>query len=109
MASKEPTVGKQGSVGKRKHNMNSSSDTWNNLEAQELQCDYGSMQHRMISHLQYKETEELVTVLYGIKWQCEGPFKVIYIETSVWQGALKVVYSSAFHRNTHAWAYNWKT
>jgi hypothetical protein len=36
------------------------------------------------------------------------PSKVTYIETALWQGCVKVVYSIMFQKRTHDWAYNWK-
>jgi hypothetical protein len=70
MASKDTKIGKQGSVGKRKQHgqfVRHLKHFASLKVAQELQYDNGGIQHQITNHLQYKETEGPVTILYGIK------------------------------------------
>jgi hypothetical protein len=51
-----------------------------------------------------------MSIIYGMKWKCEGPFQATDIETAYFSTtgkvAVSVAYSNAFQRKTHDWA--WK-
>jgi hypothetical protein len=48
------------------------------LKMMKLKRDYDFIWHWIFNFLWCKETEVPVTIRYGIRWKCEGPFQVTY-------------------------------
>jgi hypothetical protein len=81
MASKDTKMGKQGSVGKRKHTQHDQflrhlKHFFGGLKvAQELQCVNGGIQHWTINHLRCKETEGPITIFMASSDSVKGLLK----------------------------------